>query len=55
MIIGDFNATRLGNVVRELRAELPDCEDYCCPNIPDPVERANDNAYSLATMCMDIK
>ena len=56
VIIGDFNA-RFGEFVRELPmgAELPDCDDYSYPHIPDHVDRLNDNAYVLATLCIDHK
>lgn len=55
-IIGDFNA-RLENVAHELpvRAELPDCEHCCYHNIPHPVDRPNDNACILPTMCVHMK
>lgn len=56
VIIGDLNA-RFGEFVRELpmRAELPDYYDYSYPRIPDHVDRLNDNAYVLATLCIDHK
>ena len=38
-----------------MRAALPGSSDYSYPNIPDHVDRPNDNAYVLTTMCMDLK
>ncbi len=38
-----------------MRAELPDYNDYSYPHIPDHVDRLNDNAYVLATLCIDKK
>ena len=55
-IIGDLNA-RFGKMVRVLpvRAELPDYDDYSCPDIRDYTDNPNDNASVLASMCIDLK
>ena len=52
----DFN-TRFGECARELPmwAVLPYYDDYSYPHIPGHVDRLNDNAHVLATLCIDQK
>lgn len=56
IIIGDMNA-RFGILARELlyMMELPMCENFSFPVLPDEVRFPNENAFILASICQASK
>ncbi len=56
VILGDMN-TRFGEYVRDLprSADVQNVHFYTYPHIPDAVHNPNDNARTLATLCIDAK
>ena len=54
IVLGDFNS-RLGSSIRDLAQEDNDIHITYSEDLPDPVQRANQNGRKLLQLCQDIK